>query len=99
MVLVVAEPSLSGISDMERILKTAETLGVKTAVCVNKADTNSSKSQEIREYCQARDIPFCGTMPFDSEVVPSINSGRSIVQSDCQFSLAVREVHKNIMAL
>ncbi|MFA7221065.1 MAG: ATP-binding protein, partial [Synergistaceae bacterium] len=40
MVLIVAEPSLSGISDMERIIKTARIFGVIIAVCVNKSDTN-----------------------------------------------------------
>ena len=35
LVLVVAEPSVSGISDMERIIDTAAKFGVKTLVCVN----------------------------------------------------------------
>ena len=33
MVLIVAEPSLSGISDMERIIKTAQQFKTKIAVC------------------------------------------------------------------
>lgn len=36
MVLVVAEPSVSGISDLERIIDTAAKFGIKTAVCINK---------------------------------------------------------------
>ncbi|HQN68937.1 MAG TPA: 4Fe-4S binding protein, partial [Anaerolineaceae bacterium] len=34
MVLVVAEPSISGISDMQRIIHTAARFGVKIAVCI-----------------------------------------------------------------
>lgn len=99
MVLIVAEPSLSGISDMERILNTAETFGVKKAVCVNKYDINLAKSEEIREFCRARDIPFAGTIPFDSEAVRAINDGKSIVQLDCQSGRAVREVYEKTMAV
>ncbi len=40
MVLIVAEPSISGISDMERIINTAAKFGTKTVVCINKFDTN-----------------------------------------------------------
>ena len=40
LVLLVAEPSLSGISDMGRVVETANKFGIKTVVCVNKYDTN-----------------------------------------------------------
>ena len=35
MVLIVTEPKISGISDMERIIRTAEKFKVKTVVCIN----------------------------------------------------------------
>ncbi|NLF82930.1 MAG: 4Fe-4S binding protein, partial [Candidatus Gastranaerophilales bacterium] len=47
MVLIVAEPSMSGMSDMERIIKTAAKFGTKTAVCINKFDTNMEKTEKI----------------------------------------------------
>jgi MinD superfamily P-loop ATPase len=99
MVLIVAEPSLSGISDMERILKTAETFRTKTAVCVNKADANRTKTEEIRKFCRANHVPFAGTIPFDPEAVEAVNSGKSIAELDCPSGRAVREVYKNAMAL
>ena len=40
MVLIVAEPSVSGISDMERIIKTAQGFETEIAVCINKYNTN-----------------------------------------------------------
>ena len=43
MVLIVAEPSISGISDMERIISTAKGFEVLIAVCINKYDTNLEK--------------------------------------------------------
>lgn len=99
LVLIVAEPSLSGISDMERILKTAETFRTKTAVCINKADANPAKAEEIRKFCRANHIPFTGTIPFDPEAVEAVNSGKSIAELDCSSGRAVREVYQNTIAL
>lgn len=99
MVLIVAEPSLSGISDLERIWKTADTFHVQTAVCVNKADTNAAKAEEIHAFCRERQIPFVGTIPFDTQAVRAVNSGRSIAELDCPSGRAVREVYEKAMVL
>ena len=47
MVLVVAEPSLSGISDMERIIRTAKIFDMKIGDCVNKFDKNIENTKKI----------------------------------------------------
>ncbi|MEA4932861.1 MAG: ATP-binding protein [Lawsonibacter sp.] len=99
MVLIVAEPSLSGISDMERMVRTAEWFHTKTAVCVNKSDTNSAKSKEIQAFCQAKRIPFAGIIPFDPEAVKAINSGKSIAEVACPAGSAVRDVYRDTIAL
>ena len=50
MVLIVAEPSISGISDMERIIRTAEKFQTKMIVCINKHDTNSGNTEKIESF-------------------------------------------------
>jgi MinD superfamily P-loop ATPase len=77
-VLIVAEPSLSGISDMKRILKTAAILGTRAAVCVNKADVSPENTEAIRVLCGEHGIPFVGTVPFDPAVADAVNEGRSV---------------------
>ena len=95
MVLIVAEPSVSGISDMERIIKTAETFRTKIGVCVNKYDTNPSNTEKIEEFCKVKGLPFTGRIPFDPEAVKAINSGLTIVDVDCPSGSAVRAVFDN----
>jgi MinD superfamily P-loop ATPase len=99
MVLIVAEPSLSGISDMERIIKTAETFQVKVAVCINKYDTNLENTEKIKEFCQTFKLPFTGTIPYDSDAVKAINSAKSIVDMECAAGRAVRDVFDQTMRL
>lgn len=99
MVLIVAEPSISGISDMDRIVKTAETFRTKTAACVNKADVNPAKTEEIRTFCCAKRLPFAGAIPFDAEAVKAINSGKNIAELDIPSGWAVKKVYENVMEL
>jgi len=92
MVLIVAEPSISGISDLERIIKTAETFRTRVGVCINKYDTNPSNTEKIEEFCRTKGLPFTGRIPFDHEAVKSINNGLTIVDVDCPSGRAVRGV-------
>lgn len=92
MALIVAEPSLSGISDMRRIITTAGKLGVFMAVCVNKYDLSVAHTQAIEAFCRQNDIPFVGRIPFDSQVVKAVNNGRSIIDVDCPSGKAVHSI-------
>lgn len=99
MILIVAEPSISGISDMERIINTAAKFGTKTAVCINKFDTNIENTEKIEEYCKKQELPYIGRIPFDSNAVKAINNGQTIVDIDCTSGTAVKEVYHKTMNL
>lgn len=99
MVLIVAEPSLSGVSDMERIIKTAEIFQTKMAVCINKYDINSEKTESIERFCQAKEIPIAGKIPFDTEAVKAVNNGQTIVDLDCASGRAAREVYDQTLKI
>lgn len=99
MVLIVAEPSISGISDLERIINTASKFGTKTAVCINKYDTNIENTEKIEGFCKNQGLPFIGGIPFDSNAVRAINNGQTIVDIDCTSGTAVKEVYHKTMNL
>ena len=99
MVLIVTEPSLSGISDMERIVHTVANFGAKTAVCINKFDTNLSNSENIEDYCKNHELPFLGKIPFDKAAVKAINNGLSIVDLDCPSGTAAKEIYIRTLEL
>ncbi len=97
LVLVVTEPSLTGISDMERIIDTARKFGTQTVVCINKYDINMENTRRIEKLCRARELALVGMIPFDSQVAKAVNQGRSIVDVDCQAGEAVRSVFEKTM--
>ncbi len=99
MALIVAEPSVSGISDMERIIKTARYFGTKIAVCINKYDTNLKNTKTIEQYCKVNEIDFAGKMPYDNKVITAVNTGMSIVEVNCPAATALIKVFENTMKL
>ena len=99
LVLIVAEPSVAGISDMERVLATVNHFGIKVAVCINKHDTNPEKTREIEAWCRRNNLPFAGNIPYDPQAVIAINNGQSLAQVDCPAGRAVKIVFSNTMKL
>ena len=95
--LIVAEPSLSGISDLERIVKTARGFDVRIAVCVNKANINPKKTEQIRHYCERENLFFAGVIPYDLLAIEAVNHGQSITDIPCPSGKAVREIYRNIL--
>ena len=99
LVLIVAEPSQSGLSDLERLTRTAAILRTPVAVCVNKWDAGPQQTREIQGYCARNDIPFVGKIPYDACASKAINAGVSIAEYDCPARTALRSVYRNTMAV
>ena len=97
--LIVAEPSISGFSDMKRIILTAAKLGVTIAVCVNKSDTNDELSAKIESFCWKEGIFFAGKIPFDPIAVKAVNEGKTVIDYACISGTAVRKVYAKTLQM
>jgi MinD superfamily P-loop ATPase len=73
--LVVTEPTLAGIHDMERVVQMASHFRTRTACCINKFDINLQNSAQIESWCRENSIPLVGKIPFDEEVTESMVQG------------------------
>ncbi len=69
LVLIVAEPTLSGLNDMKRAVELAWHFKVKPVVAINKFDLNIEVTQQIEEFCRDNNIEIVGRIPFD-ETIP-----------------------------
>lgn len=94
LVLAVAEPSLSGISDLKRLVKTAGTFQTKLAACVNKWDVSPENTRVIQAFCEEAGIPFLGKIPYDKSASQAINAGLSVAEIDCPARDALREIYE-----
>jgi MinD superfamily P-loop ATPase len=90
--LVVTEPTLSGIHDMERIVAVARHFQIPTACCINKYDINLENSSRIEAWCQDHSVPLLGKIPYDEEVIRSMVQGYPLTEHT--ESVASEEIHK-----
>lgn len=77
-VLIVAEPTISGMHDMKRIIQTSKRFGANCAVCINKYDVNTVTANEIEHYCKGISVPVVGKIPYDKTVLEAVNACQSI---------------------
>jgi MinD superfamily P-loop ATPase len=97
MALLVVEPTVSGVHDLERILATAEHFRVSAAVLVNKFDINPARTEGIAEFCAANDVPLVGKVPFDVAVTEAMVEGLPITEAgDGEVSQALERVWARI---
>lgn len=77
--LIVVEPTLSGIHDMERAVSLLNHFQISPLVCVNKYDINRENTHEIVRFCASSGIEIAGAIPFDSIVTKSMVAGKPVV--------------------
>jgi MinD superfamily P-loop ATPase len=95
-VLIVTEPTLSGLHDLERVGGLAAHFKIPTLACVNKFDLNEEMSNQIADYCARNRIELVGRIPYDTAVTYAMVAGKSIVEfSDGRVSDAIKDIwHK-----
>ncbi len=95
--LVVAEPTVSGGHDLERILATAAHFGVPTWVIINKADLNPARAEEIAAFCDARGVEIVGRVSYDTVVTEAMVRGLPVTEfADGPVSAALREIWREV---
>jgi MinD superfamily P-loop ATPase len=77
--LLVTEPTLSGIHDLERVLGVCRHFGVPALVCINKYDLNEDNTRQIESYCQSQGVEVASRIPFDNVVTEALVQGVPIV--------------------
>ncbi len=80
--LLVVEPTISGVHDLERVLATTNHFGVPAWVVINKADINPSRAGEIAAFCQAQGVELVGHIPYDNVVTEAMVQGLPVTAFD-----------------
>jgi len=97
--LLVTEPTLSGIHDLERVIGVCRHFGVPVLVCVNKYDLNEENTYQIENYCANEGIEVAAKIPFDNIVTEAIVQGLPVVEySDNKVTQQIKELWQIIPA-
>jgi MinD superfamily P-loop ATPase len=80
LVLVVTEPTLSGLHDLGRVIGLTEHFGIPAMVLVNKYDLNDELSGEVEQLARARGARIAGRVRYDDAVTEAQIHGLSVVE-------------------
>jgi len=80
LVLVVTEPTLSGLHDLERVIRLTEHFGVPSMIVVNRYDVNEEIAQRAEQHAQRLGARLAGRVRYDPAVTQAQIQGLSVVE-------------------
>jgi len=80
LVLLVTEPTLSGMHDLDRIIELCRHFGIPALACINKYDINEENSRQIESYCANQKVEVVSLIPFDNVVTEALVNGLPVVE-------------------
>lgn len=78
MALLIAEPTLSSLHDLERALATVTHFRVPALVCINKADLNPAHTTAIEAHCASQQVEIVARLPYDTVVTEAMVQGQPV---------------------
>jgi MinD superfamily P-loop ATPase len=97
--LLVTEPTLSGIHDLERVIGVCRHFGIPVLVCINKYDLNEENACQIENYCGKEGIEMAVRIPFDNVMTEAIVKGLPVVEySDNGVTQQIKELWQTVSA-
>lgn len=79
-VLLVIEPTLSGLHDAKRLKTLVDSFNIPVYAVINKFDINEEITNKVESYLFDSNIPLIGRLPFNTKMVESMVHGKTIVE-------------------
>jgi MinD superfamily P-loop ATPase len=97
--LIIVEPTVSGLHDLQRVADLAAHFKVAGLVCINKFDLNTDMSSKIEDMCEKRRMATVGRIPFDPVFTKAMIEGKNIFEyaPDSKAAHTTREVWESVM--
>lgn len=96
-VILVAEPTIAAVHDLERIIKLVRHFALKPEIIINKADINPIYARKIKDLADTAGYKILGEIPFDETVKEAIKAGVPIVDfNDGPASQALKKIWTKI---
>lgn len=97
-ILIVAEPTVSGLHDMERVAQLAAHFKVPGMVCVNKFDLNLDQTEAIEKAAKKNNMTVVGRVPFDPVFTESMVQGQTVLEyvGNSKVRSTISEIWRNV---
>ena len=100
LVVLVTEPSISGIHDLKRVYQLVENFNIPAGCIINKADINTYKSEEIKSFLKENNIQLIAELPYNEEFTKAMTLGKTILEiENKQLSELMLNAWESILSL
>lgn len=72
-VLIVTEPTVSGLHDLKKVVQLIKIFNVKAMVIINKYNLSLKQTRQIETYCLTEQLEIALKIPFDKTIVEAIS--------------------------
>ena len=98
LVLIVTEPTISGVHDFIRVLDLIDHFKLSAGVIVNKADLNPEKTKEICQVAENRQHEILGQIVYDPVFTQAMIQGKTLIEYDQgQIKKSIEKIHRKII--
>ena len=81
-VVLVTEPSVSGLHDLKRVYELVKKFHIKAGCIINKADINKNVANEILEFLKEEEIIHLADLPYDETFTSAMTECKTIIEVD-----------------
>lgn len=97
-VVLVSEPTRSGLHDLERVLGVIRHFQLPAYLVINKADLSSVVAAELAQFAAENQLPLLGRIPYDRAVSDQLLQGHSVVEDEASpAGSAMRAIYRSFM--
>ena len=80
MILMVTEPTVSGVHDLKRIMELVKHFGIPSMVIINKSDLNKDMTEQIYVEVKKYGSKVIAEIPFDRNIHDSLMAEKTIIE-------------------
>jgi MinD superfamily P-loop ATPase len=95
--IVVTEPTVSGLHDLQRVLELTQHFRVEAGVLVNKADLNSDMTEKIRVMATKLGAKMLGELPYDKRFTEAQIKRQTLLEfAPCEAGNQIRAIWQRV---
>jgi MinD superfamily P-loop ATPase len=84
-VIIVTEPTQSGLHDLKRLIELLKIFKISSGVIINKYDINRDMSEEIESFIKSEEIILLYKIPFDRTFIKSVQNSCPVTLYDISY--------------
>ena len=81
-VVLVTEPTVSGVHDLKRVYQLVKRFKIKAGCIINKADLNTEMRDDLKAFLGDEKIDLLAEIPYNENFTKAITNGKTVVEWD-----------------